>query len=60
MLSIGYWSYGNKISDKIKQDFFQAVSGSSVLLYGCTIWTQMKCMERKLEGNTMMLWAVLK
>ena len=32
----------------------------SILLYGCTAWTLIKCMEKKLDGNyTRMLWAVL-
>ena len=38
------------ISDKIKHSFFQAAV-VSILLYGCTIRTLTKCMERKLDGN---------
>ena len=34
--------------DKIKRDFFQAVA-VSILLYGCTTWTQTKRMEKKLR-----------
>ena len=36
------------ISDKIKQDFFQAAV-VSVLLYGCTTWTLTKCKEKKIR-----------
>ena len=47
------------LSDKIKWDFFQ-VGTVSVLLYGCTIGTLAKYIEKKLEGNsTRMLRAVL-
>ena len=47
------------LSDKIKWDFFQAVS-VSILLYGCTTWTLTKHREKKLDGNcTRMLWAIL-
>ena len=47
------------LSNKIKQDFFQAVA-VSIQIYGCTIWTQTKCIEKKLnENNTRMLRAVL-
>ena len=38
------------LSDRIKRDFFQAVT-VSVLLYGLTTWTPTKCVEKKLEGN---------
>ena len=38
------------LSNKIKWDFFQAVA-MTVLLYGCTTWTLMKCMEKKPDGN---------
>ena len=32
----------------------------SILLYGCTTWTQTKCVEKKLDGNyTRMLRAIL-
>ena len=41
----------NLIPDKIKGKFFQAVA-MSVLLYGCTIWTLMKFLEKKLDGTT--------
>ena len=44
---------------KIKQEFFQ-VAAITVLLYGCTTWILMKCMEKKLNGNyTRRLYAVL-
>ena len=47
------------LSNKIKRSFFQAAV-VSILLYGCTIWTLTKRMERKLDGNcTRMLRAVL-
>ena len=36
--------------DKIERDFFQAVP-MLVQLYGCTKWTLVKCLEKKLEGN---------
>ena len=39
------------LPDKIKLDFFQAVT-VSILLYGCTTWILMKWKEKK-------LWAVL-
>ena len=39
------------LSDKIKQDFFQAVS-VSVLLYGCTNWTLIKWPKKKSDGNS--------
>ena len=43
----------------MKRSFFQAVV-VSILLYGCTIWTITKCMEKKLDGNyTRMLRAIL-
>ena len=46
------------LTDKIKP-FFQAAD-LSILLYGCTAWTQTKRMEKKLDGNyTRMLRAVL-
>ena len=38
------------LSDKIKQDFFEAVV-VSVLLYECTTWMLTKRMEKKLDGN---------
>ena len=38
------------LSDKIKQDFFQAVA-VSLLLYGCTVWTLIKRMEKRLDEN---------
>ena len=47
------------LTDKIKFSFFQAAV-MSILLYGCTTWTQTKCMEKKFDGNyTRILRAVL-
>ena len=47
------------LTDKIKRSFFQAAI-VSILLYGCTTWTLLKRMEKKLYGNrTRMLWAIL-
>ena len=47
------------IFDKIKQDFFQAVT-VSVLLYGFMTWTLTKRLKKKLDGNyTKMPRAVL-
>ena len=43
------WPYGILIS-LIKENFFQVVA-ISVLLYGCTTWTLMKYLEKKLDGN---------
>ena len=37
-------------SNKIKQDFFQAVA-ISTLQNGCITWTQIKCIEKKLDAN---------
>ena len=38
------------LSDKIKCNFLQAAI-LSILLYGCTIWTITKLIEKKLDGN---------
>ena len=47
------------LTDKMKRSFFQAAV-VSILLYGCTIWTLTKRLERTLDGNhTRMLRAVL-
>ena len=47
------------LTDTIKHSFFQAVV-MSILLNGCTTWTQTKQLEKKLDGNyTRMLWAIL-
>ena len=49
----------NKMTDKMKRSFFQAAV-VSILLYGCTIWTLTKWLEKKLDGNyTRMLRAIL-
>ena len=49
----------SNLSDKIKRNFFQS-SVVSILLYGCTTWTQTKCLEKKLDGTcTRMLWVIL-
>ena len=61
------WTAINKLSviwksnltDKMKRSFFQAVV-VLILLYGCTIWTLNKLMEKKLDGNyKRMLRAIL-
>ena len=45
--------------DRTKRSFFPAAV-VSILLYGCTTWTLIKRMEKKLDGNyTRMLRAVL-
>ena len=47
------------LTDKMKRSFFQAAV-VSILLYGCTIWTLTKRLEKKLDGNyTRMLLAIL-
>ena len=47
------------LSDKIKQNFFQAAV-VSVLLYGCTTLMLSKNIEKKLDRNcTRMLWAIM-
>ena len=47
------------LTDKIKRSFFQAAV-VSILLHGCTTWTLIKCMEKKLDGNyTKMLRVIL-
>ena len=47
------------LTDKIKQEFFQAVV-VIVSLYGWTTWTLTKCLKTKLDKNyTRMLHAVL-
>ena len=37
-------------TDKMKRSFFQAAV-VSILLYGCTTWTQTKWLEKKLDDN---------
>ena len=46
------------LTDKIKRNFFQAAV-ESILLYRCTAWTLTKRMKKKLDGNTIMLRAIL-
>ena len=47
------------LTDKMKRSFFQSAI-VSILLYGCTIWTLTKRLEKKLDGNyTRMLRAIL-
>ena len=47
------------MTDRMKRSFFQAAV-VSLLLYGCTTWTQTKRLEKKLQGNyTRMLQAIL-
>ena len=60
------WTAINKLSiwksnlgDKMKRCFFQAAV-VSILLYGCTIWTLTKRLEKKLDSKyTRVLWAIL-
>ena len=61
------WTANNRLSiiwksdltDKMKRSFFQAAV-ASILLYGCTIWTLTKRLEKKLDGNyTRMLRPIL-
>ena len=40
----------SNLTDEIKRSFFQAAV-IPILLYGCTIWTLTKRMEKKLSGN---------
>ena len=40
----------SNLTDKIKRSFFQAAV-VSIRLYGCTIWTLTKRLEKKLDGN---------
>ena len=55
----GYRLNGNSASDKLKQEFFRT-EAVPVRLYGCTIWSLMKLME-KIDGNyTSIQHAVLK
>ena len=42
------WKSG--LANKLKRSFFQAAV-VSILLYGCTTWTLIKRMEKKLDGN---------
>ena len=50
------WKY---LTVKMKNSFFQAAV-VSILLYGCTLWTLTKRLEKKLDGNyTRMLQAIL-
>ena len=47
------------LTDKMKRSFFQ-VAVVSILLYGCTMWTLTKWLEKKLDGNyTRLLRAIL-
>ena len=47
------------MSDKIKRNFFKAAV-VSILFYGCTSWTLMKCIEKWLDENsTRMLRAIM-
>ena len=48
------------LTDKIKRSSFQAAT-VSILLYGCTTWTLIKSMDKKLDSHyTRMLRAILK
>ena len=54
---LSLWKFG--VPDKRKWEFLQDVA-VSVLLYGYTTWTQIKCLLEKLnENNKNMLFAVL-
>ena len=47
------------LTDKMKRSFFQAAI-MSILLYGCTTWTLIKWLKKRLDGNyTKMLQAIL-
>ena len=47
------------LTDKMKRSFFQAVV-VSILLYGCTTWTQTERLKKKLDSNyARMLRAIL-
>ena len=47
------------LTELMKRSFFQAAV-VSILLYGCTTWTQAKRLEKKLDGNyTRRLRAIL-
>ena len=47
------------LTDKMKRSFFQAAV-VLILLYGCTTWTLIKRLKKKLDGNyTRMLRAIL-
>ena len=49
----------SNLTDKMKRSFLQAAI-VSILLYGCTIWTLAKQLEKKLDGNyTRMLRGIL-
>ena len=51
--------WGSDLTDKMKRSFFQGAV-ESILLYGCTTWTLIKRLEKKLDGNyTRMLRAIL-
>ena len=45
--------------EKIKQEFFQDVA-VSVLLYECTTWTLMKCLEKKLYSHLLALLQIIQ
>ena len=42
--------WNSDLIDKMKRSFFQAAV-VSILLYGCTTWTLIKRMEKRLDGN---------
>ena len=49
----------SEVTDKMKRSSFQAVV-VSILLYGCTMWTLTRRMEKKLDDNyTRILQAIL-
>ena len=58
-LYIYIYIWKSDLTDKMKHSFFQ-VAVMSILLHGCTTWTQTKRLEKKLDGNyTRMLRAIL-
>ena len=46
------------LTDKTKRGFFHAAV-VSIVLYGCTTWTLTKRMDKKLDGNSTILRAIL-
>ena len=50
----------SNLSNKIKNTYFFKAVSVSILLYGCTIWMLIKCIEKKLDRiNVKMLQAIL-
>ena len=54
------WTATNRLTVIWKSNLTDKIKHVSILLYGCTTWTQTKRMEKKLDGNyTIMLRAIL-